>query len=97
MIGRPFVARENPPVRADGRCAVCEGPRETNRSRRYGRDEAKRDPFCSTACARAFHGTTLPPSSYARGRKLGTPNSAKGVVPTIPHDIGTQPVRYPGT
>ena len=52
--------KPDPPVRADGRCAVCGKPRRVDRSRRYGGAEAERDPFCSVTCCRRFHGTELP-------------------------------------
>ena len=53
-----------PPVRADGRCAVCRGARNIRRSGKYGLDKhgrriAASDPFCSTVCCRIYHGTSL--------------------------------------
>lgn len=51
-------------------CAVCFQPRHPERARRYAGDAAAVDPFCSTRCARAFHGTSLPelPSGPRSGR-----------------------------
>lgn len=50
---------KDPPVREDGLCVVCLSERRPNRSAKYGRDEAERDPFCSTVCCRAWHGQQL--------------------------------------
>lgn len=50
----------DPPVRPDGRCAVCPKLRDPAQSSRYARHEAALDPFCSATCARVFHGTSLP-------------------------------------
>lgn len=50
------MVKADPPLRADGRCAVCGKPRKTDRSQRYARGEAERDPFCSTQCCKAYHG-----------------------------------------
>lgn len=44
----------DPPVRADGRCLVCLGPRNPERSARYARGIADLDPFCSSGCARDY-------------------------------------------
>jgi hypothetical protein len=52
--------RPDPPLRPDGRCAVCHKPRRPERSRRYGGAVAELDPFCSVTCARQYHGTMLP-------------------------------------
>lgn len=51
----------DPPVRPDGRCLTCGGPRTAHRkaSPLY-RDQAERDPFCSTKCAREWFGVPLP-------------------------------------
>ena len=48
----------DPPVRDDGRCAVCGGER-TIPKRKPHREAALRDPFCSNDCARAWHGFPL--------------------------------------
>jgi hypothetical protein len=53
--------KKDPPIRADGRCAVCSKPRNPERSRRYGGPAAETDPFCSTECARGYHGTPARP------------------------------------
>jgi hypothetical protein len=49
----------DPPVRTDGRCVVCDKPRSPWRSKRYGKLEAERDPFCSSTCCRVWHGVSL--------------------------------------
>lgn len=56
----------DPPCRADGGCAVCGQPRaKANRKALYA-DAAASDPFCSTACARAWHGCELAVPSNRR-------------------------------
>jgi hypothetical protein len=56
----------DPPVREDGRCYVCLKPRGVipkTLVKRTAADLAKQlanDPFCSSTCARRYHGTTLP-------------------------------------
>lgn len=53
---RPIVGGAvDPPVRADGRCAVCPRKRKPERSRAYAKHLAERDPFCSTECCRDYH------------------------------------------
>jgi len=51
--------RSDPPVRRDGRCARpgCGRPRKIPKPQR-GIDAAvyERDPFCSSTCARLYHG-----------------------------------------
>jgi hypothetical protein len=54
------VKRSDPPVRKDGRCRVCLGARRPERARKY-RALAELDSFCSTECARQWHGCTLEP------------------------------------
>ncbi len=56
------LLKDDPPVREDGLCALssCRKPRKPERSKRYGGAEAARDPFCSTECARIWHGCPLP-------------------------------------
>jgi hypothetical protein len=51
--------RPDPPTPADGTCATCGRKRKVNRRSRYGLNEAKHDPFCSTVCCREWHGTQL--------------------------------------
>lgn len=51
--------RIDPPVRPDGRCAVCPKMRHPERSKKYGLEAAQLDPFCSTACCRAYYGIPL--------------------------------------
>jgi hypothetical protein len=48
--------RPDPPVRKDGRCSQCGQPRHPQRSRKYGQAAAELDPFCSSSCAKAWHG-----------------------------------------
>lgn len=52
----PAVFIGDPPVREDGRCVVCLGPRNPERSKKYAGDVAHLDPFCSNVCARDWHG-----------------------------------------
>jgi len=54
------VFHGDPPVREDGRCLTCLGPRHPERSQRYAPGIAQRDPWCSSPCARAWHGCALP-------------------------------------
>jgi hypothetical protein len=60
----------DPPVRADGRCAYCGGERKLPKRPQKGVDPAsyERDPFCSSTCARLFHGleTAKPRESMQR-------------------------------
>lgn len=65
--------RSDPPVRRDGRCAQCGGPRRKAKPQR-GVDPAlyASDPFCSGPCCRAWHGVeqvTIPG---------GDPNERRG-------------------
>lgn len=48
----------DPPVREDGRCLTCLGPRRPERSQRYAPGIAQFDPWCSNECARAWHRQT---------------------------------------
>lgn len=47
----------DPPVAADGRCLTCRRPRHPERSRKYAREIAERDPWCGRTCAEAWHAT----------------------------------------
>lgn len=51
----------DPKVCKDGRCAQCGGPRKMPKPQR-GIDASvyALDPFCSSLCARAWHGNPLP-------------------------------------
>lgn len=60
----------DPRVRKDGRCArqgctrlrpivTAKGKTRREMIRYAGEFQLERDPFCSSRCARAFHGTTL--------------------------------------
>ena len=40
--------RDDPPIRKNGRCAVCNAPRPHLA-------QAQGDPFCSTNCCRIWH------------------------------------------
>jgi hypothetical protein len=55
----------DPPVREDGSCFVCGQPRVRRGVKALYAAAAANDPFCSTACARAWHGCTIP-SGVAR-------------------------------
>lgn len=55
----PDPVRADPPVRRSGNCAQCGKPRNP-RWNKYSGEEAIRDPFCSTGCARTWHGVELP-------------------------------------
>lgn len=49
----------DPPIRPDGACAACGGSRfKPKLSVLYLRN-VKADPFCSTECARLWHGVPL--------------------------------------
>jgi hypothetical protein len=70
----PFVPKPDPPVRPDGKCAVCLSDRRPERSRKYGGPVAELDPFDRTECCRIYHGVDIgrtrpdedgPPPSYA--------------------------------
>lgn len=55
-----MVVKPDPPRRRDGRCARrgCRKkiPAMTARHRRYGGDALLSEPFCSTECAKQYHG-----------------------------------------
>ena len=51
-----FIPRPDPSVRDDGLCWVCKGPRRAKQGRYSDPSE---DPFCSTTCARSYHGVPL--------------------------------------
>lgn len=50
----------DPPVRKDGRCAQCLGPRKHAVANKYSGMDAVQDPFCSTTCCREWHDNPLP-------------------------------------
>jgi hypothetical protein len=52
--GLRVVLPPDPPLRPDGRCAHCGGPRTP--PEKLHRAEALADPFCCTDCAKAWHG-----------------------------------------
>lgn len=50
----------DPPVRADGRCVECGGPRKlTKQARKYAGVALDLDPFCSSRCCRKWHGCEI--------------------------------------
>jgi len=59
----PAIFAGDPPVREDGLCQQCLGPRRTERSQRYAKGIAQLDPWCSSDCARAFYNNPLPTHS----------------------------------
>jgi hypothetical protein len=75
-----------PPVRADGLCLTCGGPRGTipkvlvKRSAHDLRVALETDPFCSSTCARSYYGTSLP--AVSTGNRA--PKTPRPIAP-IPH------------
>jgi hypothetical protein len=61
---------KDPRVRKDGLCAHCRKPREMPRTHHGSINAAVYllDPFCSTSCARAYHGVKLTGISASRTR-----------------------------
>ncbi len=56
----------DPPVNADGTCSACGNARNPSKvPREPHRGTARLDPFCSSECARAWYGVTLPSSGYS--------------------------------
>lgn len=45
----------DPPVRADGLCRQCGGPRRLDGKGKLHRAEAAQDPFCSNDCCRLWY------------------------------------------
>src|SRR5262245_48295450 len=72
--------RRDPRVRKDNLCVQCMKPRRTvtREMRQYAGDQIERDPFCSSTCCRAWHGTSLAPPAKAPPRmaRHGTTGSA---------------------
>lgn len=66
------LTAHDPPLPSDGSCAVCGNPRRPERSVNYAKGCAEIDAFCSSTCARSFHGTTLPERD-THGRPAGIP------------------------
>jgi len=67
----PAIFRGDPAVRDDGLCVVCLKPRHPERSRRYAGDIATFDSFCSSTCAREWHGNPVPVhANFGRPRRL---------------------------
>ena len=48
--------RHDPPVRGDGKCAVCPKPRPKPQTTYAQRRDFELDPFCSRLCCESFHG-----------------------------------------
>lgn len=69
--------KDAPPVREDGRCVVCLGPRVVipkvlvKRSAHDLRVALEADAFCSSSCARAYYGTSLP--AVSTGNRTARP------------------------
>ena len=56
------MLKPDPPVRPDGRCAVCGEPKLTANPGSHRPAHLERlagDPFCSAVCAGAFHGVDM--------------------------------------
>lgn len=63
--------KPTPAVRDDGQCVTCLGPRSIHKDCKDARRAAvKRDPFCSTECARQYHGVVFKQSDITT---LGAP------------------------
>jgi hypothetical protein len=50
--------KPDPPPRRDGCCVVCRRKRKPPATK-YGLADWYTDPFCSSVCARKWHGTTI--------------------------------------
>jgi hypothetical protein len=61
------MSAEDPPVREDGRCANCGKVRRPPTGKYATKAEFETDPFCSTECARAWHGTESAGVPYDSG------------------------------
>lgn len=53
------LTAHDPAVPLDGSCVVCGRQRHPERSQAYAKGCAEIDAFCSSTCARRFHGTTI--------------------------------------
>jgi hypothetical protein len=60
--------RIDPPIRRNGKCIVCGGPRNPSRSRTYGGTVAELDPFCCTEHCKIWHGVVHPVG--VKGKRL---------------------------
>lgn len=59
--------KDDPPVRADGNCYGCGAPRRiTAQAQKYAGVQLELDPWCSSKCCRAWHGTALPLTGQER-------------------------------
>lgn len=69
--------KPDPPVPGDGSCVVCGKQRKPERSRRYAKDAAERDPFCSSPCCRIYHGCELAVSGSEEQEEGGRMSAAQ--------------------
>lgn len=66
--------KSDPPVRADGKCAVCKKRRKETERRTDltgWLDILAADPFCSTTCCKRFHKCEVTDDGRARGIRQG--------------------------
>lgn len=83
----------DPPVREDGQCVTCLGPRGAipktlvNRTARDLKRALATDPFCSSTCARAYYGTSLP--EFGKGPR-GKPKPRSKPVTVVVFKHGTE-------
>lgn len=49
------LVKDDPPVRADGRCAECGKARVIPKTTYASREQYESDPFCSSKCCRRYH------------------------------------------
>lgn len=69
------VNAHDPKPRKDGKCAQCKDHRVPEIARACG------DPFCSSACCRAYYGVELPPTeSQVRQEKAKREREAREAV-----------------
>lgn len=68
----------DPPIRADGRCALatCRKPIKPPKRRREVPASLYVDPFCSTDCAKTYFGVRV--TSYSESQGLGSPKGRRG-------------------
>lgn len=62
--------KKDPPIRKDGKCAVCKQPIKPVKPQRGVPIAAYNDPFCSSRCCRQYHGTSIKESEQDyKGRR----------------------------
>lgn len=75
LVSFKELVADEPTPPADGSCCVCGKPRDPERSRIYAHGVAHIDPFCSTLCAKRWHGASedqeRPPGPRTRGSYVG--------------------------